>query len=96
MSSATAQTIVRDAEELFKIVMDLYAAYLDDVERLIREVPETETQLLGELYAQLGEIQSAMEHDVSVFDRAIQSDREDIHHLKDQLKINDIYKMLKS
>ena len=92
----TVQTIVSEAEELFTVVMDLYAVYLDQVEQLIQEVPETETRLLRELDAQMQEIQSAMDHDVAVFDQAIQSDLEDIHQFKDKLRINEIYKLLKS
>lgn len=91
-----AQTIVRDTQELFIIVMDLYAVYLEEIERLIQEVPETEIQLLAALNAELTEIQGALEHDIGIFDHAIQSDLEDIHQFRDQLKINDLYKMLKS
>ena len=94
--TATVEQITGEAEELFKVVMDLYSTVLDELEQVIKNVPDTETQLLNELNTQMQEIQSALEHDIGVFDEAIQSDLENLHHLKDQLKINDIYIQLKS
>ena len=59
-------------------------------------VPDTERQLLNELNVQMKEIEMALEHDIEVFNEAIQSDLENVHQWKDQLKINEIYKQLKS
>lgn len=94
--TATVQQITGEAEALFRIVMDLYSTVLDELEQVIESVPDTEKQLLNELNTQMRDIQSALEHDIGVFDEAIQKDLEGIHQLKDQLKINDIYKQLKS
>lgn len=93
--SATVQQITGDAEALFTIVMDLYSTVLSELEQVIESVPDTETQLLNELNTQMKEIEMALEHDIEVFNEAIQSDLESVHHLKDQLKINEIYKQLK-
>ena len=85
----------QDAEELFKLIMNLYSTYLDSLEAYIANVPETETETLNDLYQHMQDVQSALEHDISIFDKAIQSDLEDLNKLKDKLKIDTIYKKLK-
>ena len=86
---------VQGAEELFKLIMNLYSAYLDGLEAYIANIPETETETLNDLYQHMQDVQSALEHDISVFDKAAQSDLEDLNKMKDKLKIDTIYKELK-
>lgn len=83
-----------DASELFKVIMKLYWSYLDDLEETIKHIPDNQTDALNDLLQHMGDVQMALEHDVAVFDKALQEDLEDVGKLKDQLKINDIYKNL--
>lgn len=84
-----------NAEELFKTIMNLYWTYLEGLEKYIQNVPEIEAKLLNDLNQHMKEVQSALEHDIAVFDEAIHSDVEDLHKLQDKLKIDTIYQKIK-
>ena len=84
----------QDAETLFKLIMNLYWTYLEGLETYIKSIPETETEILKDLYQHMQEVQNALEHDIGIFEDAIQSDTENLHQLQDQLKIDTIYKSL--
>lgn len=94
MDQAQITQITNGAKNLFQAVMGIYETYLDMLEKLIALTPENDTATLGRLDMEVAEIQSALEHDIAVFDKAVQTDLEDVHQLKDKLKINDIYKKL--
>jgi len=95
MDTEQFTTTAKNVEELFKIVMKLYWDYLGALERLIRQIPDTETDFLNELAEHMREVQKALEHDISIFQNAISSDIEDLHKVADRLKIDTIYKQLK-
>ena len=96
MNQSQITQTASEAEELYKIVMNLYWSYLDTLETYIQSIPETETGILNELNKDMQDVQAALEHDISVFEQAIQSDTEDLHQLKDKLKIDTIYENLKN
>ena len=94
MDKSSITQTATEAEELYKIVMNLYWSYLDTLETYIKNIPDTETELLNELEKDMEEVQAALEHDIGVFKDAIQSDTQDLHGLKDKLEIENIYKKL--
>ena len=94
MEKSQITQIAKDAEELFKTIMNLYWTYLEGLEKYIQNVPETETKLLNYLDQHMQEVQEALEHDIEVFDKAIQSDSEDLHQIQDKLKVDTIYQKL--
>lgn len=96
MITSTITQTAQEAKELFQIVMDLYWQYLNTLEIYISKIPDSETGILNELNAHMADVQNAIEHDISIFENAINSDKQDLHAIQDQLKINDIYKMLKN
>ncbi len=96
MTNATITQTAQEAKELFDTVMDLYWQYLNTLEAYISKIPDSETGILNELNAHMVDVQNAIEHDISIFENALNSDKQDLHAIKDQLKINDIYKMLKN
>lgn len=85
-----------EAEELYKVVMNLYWSYLNTLEIYVQNTPETETMILSELNKEIQEVQSALNHDIAVFQKAIESDTEGLQGLKDKLKIDSIYENLKN
>ena len=85
----------KNAEELFKMIMNLYWTYLNALESYIQQIPETETDILNELILHMDEVQTALEHDVGIFQKAVNSDMEDLQTIQDQLKIDTIQKKLK-
>jgi hypothetical protein len=88
-------TKAKNAEELFTLIMNLYWTYLNALEAFAERIPETETAVLNELLDHMEEVQGALEHDISVFQKAIDSDSEDLQNITDQLKIDIIQKKLK-
>ena len=94
MEKAQIAQTAKDAEELFKTIMNLYWTYLEGLEKYIQNIPETESELLNGLNQHMQEVQSALEHDIAVFDEAIHSDVEDLHKLQDKLKVDTIYQKL--
>jgi hypothetical protein len=95
MKITTITKTTKDVEELFKLIMKLYWTYLDALECYIRQIPDTETAVLNDLIEHMEEVQGALEHDISIFQKAINNDTEDLHKIHDQLKIDTIYKKLK-
>ncbi len=83
-----------DAEELYKIVMNLYWTYLENLEKYIEAIPDSEIEILNDLNQHMQEVQSALEHDIGVFEKAVHEDLESIQVVKDRLKIDSIYKKL--
>lgn len=96
MNQTQITETAKKADELFRLVMNIYWTYLEKLEVHIQELPETETEKINKLYEHVEEVKSALEHDIALFDEAINSDKEDIQEFNDQLKINDIYKKLKN
>ena len=94
MEKAQITQTAKDAEELFKTIMNLYWTYLEGLEQYIHSIPETEAGLLNDLNQHMQEVQSALEHDIAIFDEAIHSDAEDLHRLQDKLKVDTIYQKL--
>ena len=84
----------KDAEELFKLIMNLYWTYITSLEEYIQSIPASETATFNEFTEHMLEVQAALEHDIGIFQKAINSDLEDLHQTTDQLKINDIYDKL--
>jgi len=81
-------------QELFKEIMSLYWTYIETLEKIAAFIPDSETVALRELTKLMEEIQTAMEHDIALFQEAANSDLENLHQLQDQLKIDDIHKKL--
>ena len=75
------------AEELLTIIINLYSAHLNALEAYIEKIPENETEVLTDFYNHVSEVQSAMEHDIGLFDKAVNIDNESLHSIKDKLKI---------
>ncbi len=94
MDKTQIVTTVDSAKELFEMVMDLYSKYLEELEVYVKAIPETEIEILNELNRHMAEVQEAIEHDMGIFEEAINYDKENLHQLKDKLKINSIYKIL--
>ena len=61
----------------------------------MQALPDDATDLLEELLEMMQEAHDALEHDMNVFDEALQTDLEDLQGIKDQLKIQSITKKLK-
>jgi phosphate uptake regulator len=87
--------IIDTLEELFKSVMNLYWTYLSSLEEMVSKIPESDTEKLNEIHEHVRDVLDAMEYDVNLFTKAVDSDTEQIKNIQDQLKINDIYKFLK-
>jgi len=94
MDNTQITETAKNIEDLFNLVMQLYRTYLDALERYMQQIPGTETAVLNDLAEHMQEVQGSLEHDISVFQRAINSDMEDLHKIHDQLKIDTIYKQL--
>lgn len=95
MENTKIKQVAQDAEQLFKIIMKLYWSYITNLEAYIKSIPETDTETLTSLNDHMQEVQSALEHDIALFEKAILDDLEDISAIRDQLKIDDIHKRLK-
>ncbi len=85
----------QDSEELFKLIMKLYWSYISNLEEYIQHVPETDVGQFNLLNDHMKEVQSSLEHDISIFEEAISNDTKDVHQTQDQLEINKIYQNLK-
>ncbi len=96
MEQSQIKQTVKNVEELFKLVMNIYWTYLGKLDAYVKGLPETETEKISNLYAHIEDVKAALEHDISLFEKAVNSDTEDLHRFKDQLKIDDIYKQLKT
>jgi len=96
MKTNQSLSIIDDTSTLLKITMKMYWDYLSALEGLVKRVPQSEEGMIQELYEHIEEVQSAMNHDVNVFEKAMQSDVENIHGIQDQLKINNIRNTLSS
>ena len=94
MINTTITQTAQEAKELFETIMNLYMEYLNALEALASKIPDDETAMLNDLYKHIGEVQKSLEYDISVFEKAVAEDREDINKIKDDLKIGDIYKIL--
>lgn len=95
MDKTDITSVAQDTEQLFKTIMKLYWSYITNLESYIKNIPETDTEKLNLLNEHMEEVQGALEHDISIFEKAIGDDLEDIHAVQDQLKIAQIYKTLK-
>ena len=89
--SKTAQ----DSEQLFKLIMKLYWTHISSLEEYMQNIPETDVEKVSLLNAHMKEVQSALEHDISIFEVAADNGLEDVHQIQDQLKVGQIYKNLK-
>ncbi|MBU0727412.1 hypothetical protein KKA95_01885 [Patescibacteria group bacterium] len=89
---ATAKAV----QELFEEVMKLYWTYLNSLEMYVKRIPDSEIGLIEEANTHIGEVLSAMEHDIDIFDKAVSDDLEATRKIKEELQIDDIYNKLKS
>jgi len=85
-----------DVKKLFEMIMNFYWNYMESLENFMKTVPDTDTVTLNEMVEHMGEVQEALKHDISIFQKAIDSDMEDVQGVKDQLKINTIQDKLKT
>jgi len=81
-------------EVLYKTTMELYENYFKMLEVAIEKTPESEPTRLQELTDLTKEASEAMQADIALFDKAMNSDMETLASMKDDLKIQDIYKKL--
>lgn len=86
--------IIKEANALFEEVMKVYWVYLDELEKMIAAADPQNEQMIHVLNQQIEEIQQAIIHDIDVFEKAAEKDIESVHQIKDQLKMNEIYKQL--
>lgn len=96
MPQTTLAATAKTAEELFDLVISLYTKYLDALEVYLDALPEAEVARIREVHEDIKEAQAALEHDLAVFDQAVQEDLEDLNQFQEKLKIQEIYKQLKS
>lgn len=96
MEQANIKATVKDAEALFKTIMRLYWDYLNELERFLKTIPEDAVSVIEEINLHIQDVQVAMEHDIGLFQKATDGDMEDIGRFAEQLKIQEIYKKLKS
>ena len=94
MNSPSPITIVQDAEALLRLVTETYQTYLDGLETFTKTIPDSETEALSELFSHIQDVQKSMEHDLALFDKAVFADKESLHHLREQLKINALHELL--
>ncbi len=95
MNKTQVKQVVQSVENLYKDVMGLYWAYINFLEALAKRTPDEEVDTLMEIHEHIKEIQSAMQHDMGVFEKAMDSDMEEGSKVQEDLKIQDIYKKLK-
>jgi hypothetical protein len=95
MDNKQIHETAKDLEELFRLVMKMYWDYLGVLDKYIQQTPGTETALLKEITEHVNEVQAALDHDIGIFQKAIDSDTEDLHGTRDQLQISAIYQKLK-
>ncbi|MBU0577768.1 hypothetical protein KJ742_00840 [Patescibacteria group bacterium] len=81
-------------EELFKITMRLYWDYINALEELSKRVPDSHIGLLETLNTHMQDVQEALQHDIGVFDKAINEDLEEVNKIRENLKIQEIYNTL--
>lgn len=94
MENINLRQVTGGAHELFKSVMKLYWSYLAEIDEVIRQLPEGNQELLNVLNQQIDEVRAAIDHDVHLFEKAIQSDQEGLSNFRDELKIHSIYEKL--
>ena len=94
MMNSSPTTIIKDAEALLSLITKTYQTYLDGLETLANTIPDSETEALSDLYSLIREIQTSMEHDLALFDKAVFADKESLHHLREQLKVEALHKLL--
>ena len=95
MDKSQITKTANDASELCKTIMRLYWAYLENLEKVIKSVPEDQTDVLNDLLKHMNEVQVSLEHDIGIFEKALQEDLDNVQEFEDSLKINSIYNFLK-
>ncbi len=90
MNTTSTNTAIQDAETLLRLVTETYQAYFDGLEAFAKTVPDSDTETLSRLSSQIKKAQESMEHDFSLFDKAIFKDKESLQHLREQLKIDEL------
>ena len=95
MQMAKVSQIPHDAELLFKHITNIYWVYLNGLEEYIKKIPVGEEALMQRMHQHIQDVQAALEHDVALFDQAVQSDKEDMHKWAEQSQIHKIKEQLK-
>ncbi|RLB93001.1 MAG: hypothetical protein DRH76_10690 [Deltaproteobacteria bacterium] len=95
MNLNPAQQILWDMEVLYKTTMELYENYFTMLEVAIEKTPTTDVARLTELNDLVQEGQEALQHDMDVFNKAIDSDFETITNMDETLKIEELHNKLK-
>lgn len=79
---------------LYKATMELYDNYFKMLEVALQNIPNSEMEKIARLNELVKEAEEALEADLAVFDKAIAEDSETLMGMKDELKIQNIYKKL--
>ena len=95
MNKAQMEKTVKEVEILFKEVMRFYWDYLNQLETLIKSIPEDQTDFLKKINDHIAEVEESLEHDMALFDQATQEGIQDVHGIHDRLKIDQIRHQLK-
>jgi|GEM_PF-3017061 len=94
MNNPSKITVTHDAETLLRLITETYQAYLGGLEDFAKTVPDSDTETLNTLSSKIQEAQGAIEHDLALFDKTIFKDKESFHHLREQLKIDELRNLL--
>ena len=86
----------QDMEALYQATMDLYDNYFRALTALIEQTPNDDVGKLIELNNLAREAESALQTDMSIFDKAISMDAEGLASMKDALQIQSIQNKLKN
>ena len=91
--NSTVQTLDK-VEELYKATMAMYESYFEMLRVVVEKTPDSETEKLARIAALVDKANESLQADQDMFEKAISTDAEAITGLKDNLKIQNIYKKL--
>ncbi|MBN2306513.1 hypothetical protein JXD20_00850 [Candidatus Peregrinibacteria bacterium] len=94
MNLAPAVQTLAEMERLYKSTMELYESYFEMLKVAAQNTPDSEVNKMALLNQLVEEATEALQTDLNSFEKAIATDAESLAGLKDQLKIQDIYKKL--
>jgi len=92
--TSTPQEIAQSVAELYELVVHLYLEYIDNLERFVDTIPDSETAILNDFAIHAQDVQAALEHDLGIFEKAVAKDKEDLQKMREELKIKSLYSML--
>ncbi len=90
-----SQQIAFQITLLHKVTIELYEDYFKMLDIALKYTPDSEPEKLKKIEELSEKARQAMTEDMALFEKAIQSDKKAVHHLKDDLRIQDIYAKLK-